>query len=46
MLFAQLLLTAITVMFTKEAYDSNKIEYAMFWACLTGWNFHTLLGLI
>lgn len=46
MLFGQLFLTVLTIWFAKEAYERARTEYAMFWACLTGWNFHTLLGLM
>jgi len=41
-----IIVTILSIYFTKEAYDDYRIGPAIFWAFLTGWNLHTLLGIL
>jgi hypothetical protein len=40
------ILLVLSIYFAKEAYDNYKVELAMFWSMLVGWNVHTLLGIL
>jgi hypothetical protein len=35
--------TLAAAYFAKEAYDNYKIEWAMFWSVLLGWDLHVIL---
>jgi hypothetical protein len=39
-------LTLMSVYFAKKEYEAGRIAWAMFWACLLGWDVHTLLSVI
>jgi hypothetical protein len=43
MILLNIILTAMAVYFAKREYDDGRIELAMFWAMLLGWDLHTLL---
>ena len=42
----ELIVLVASVYFAKEEYENGRIAPAMFWACLVGWNLHTILGLL
>lgn len=33
----------LTVWFAKREYDNGRVEWAMFWAMLVGWDLHALI---
>lgn len=43
MLINIILLVAV-VYFAKDDYKNARVEWAMFWSALFGWNLHTMLG--
>lgn len=43
MFILSVILTLMALYFAKQAYDNYRISWAMFWACLFGWDLHTLL---
>jgi hypothetical protein len=43
MFIIHLLVTILTIYFTKQAYDNYRIGWAIFWAMLLGWDLHVLL---
>lgn len=46
MYILHIIATAAAVYFAKEAYDDHRIEWAMFWSLLIGWDLHTMLSYI
>ena len=46
MILLTVVLTFMSVYFAKKEYEAGRISWAMFWACLLGWDVHTLLSII
>jgi len=44
MFYLTLAITLLTAWFAKKEYDNARIEWAMFWAMLVGWDLHALLS--
>lgn len=44
MLYLTLILTLLAAWFAKQEYSNGRVEWAMFWAMLVGWDFHTLIA--
>jgi hypothetical protein len=43
MLLLNLILTLVAAYFTREEYYNGRTGWAIFWAILLGWDFHTLI---
>jgi len=44
MFLLNVILTLIAVYFAKREYDEYRFGWAMFWACLVGYDLHSLLS--
>jgi hypothetical protein len=46
MFLLNILLTMLAFYLAKKEYDNGRIEWAMFWSALLGWDLHTLIYIL
>jgi hypothetical protein len=44
MFLLTLILTILAGMLAKKEYENGRIEWAMFWSLLLGWDIHVLIS--
>jgi hypothetical protein len=43
MFYVHVILILLTLWFANQEYNNGRIEWAMFWAMLVGWDLHALI---